>query len=117
MKKIFSIFNIIIIFLAIISILSTNTFALLNTNDFKPEEPNPTEYSSTVEKFTTLINIFLVVGVVVAIVGLSLLGIRYMLGSANEKAEYKETFLTFAFGAGFTCSIFAILRLIASVFN
>ena len=40
-----------------------------------------------------------VVGVVVAVVILMVLGIKYMMGSAEEKAEYKKTMIPYIVGA------------------
>lgn len=48
---------------------------------------------------------------VLAVVILIVLGIKYMMGSAEEKAEYKKTLLPYAigaifvFGAGTICSV------------
>ena len=39
------------------------------------------------------------VGIVVAVVVLLVLGIKYMMGSAEEKAEYKKTLLPYIIGA------------------
>ena len=38
-------------------------------------------------------------GIVVAVVILMVLGIKYMMGSAEEKAEYKKTMLPYVIGA------------------
>lgn len=40
-----------------------------------------------------------VVGVVVAVVVLMVIGIKYMMGSAEEKAEYKKTMIPYIVGA------------------
>ena len=40
-----------------------------------------------------------VVGVVVAVVVLMVIGIKYMMGSAEEKAEYKKTLMPYVIGA------------------
>ena len=39
------------------------------------------------------------VGIVVAVVVLMVLGIKYMMGSAEEKAEYKKTMIPYVVGA------------------
>ena len=39
------------------------------------------------------------IGVVVAVVVLLVLGIKYMMGSAEEKAEYKKTMVPYVVGA------------------
>ena len=39
------------------------------------------------------------VGIVIAVIVLMVLGIKYMMGSAEEKAEYKKTFIPYIIGA------------------
>ena len=46
-----------------------------------------------------IIGIITTVGVVVAVVILLVLGIKYMMGSAEEKAEYKKTMIPYIIGA------------------
>ena len=46
-----------------------------------------------------LIGIITTVGVVVAVIILLVLGIKYMMGSASEKAEYKKTMIPYVIGA------------------
>ena len=45
-----------------------------------------------------LIGIITTVGVVVAVIILLVLGIKYMMGSASEKAEYKKSFMPLIIG-------------------
>lgn len=47
----------------------------------------------------TIVTIMQTVGVVVAVVILLILGIKYMMGSAEEKAEYKKTMVPYVVGA------------------
>ena len=42
-----------------------------------------------------IIGVITTVGVVVAVIILLILGIKYMLGSASEKAEYKKTMIPY----------------------
>lgn len=51
-----------------------------------------------------IIRIISVIGSVVSIVVLVVLGIKYMMGSAEERAEYKKTLLPYVIGA---CLVFA----------
>ena len=46
-----------------------------------------------------VVTIIQVVGVVIAIVILLVIGIKYMVGSAQEKAEYKKTMIPYIVGA------------------
>lgn len=47
----------------------------------------------------SLVGIIQTAGVVVAVVILLVLGIKYMMGSAEEKAEYKKSMLPYLIGA------------------
>ena len=46
-----------------------------------------------------LMGVIQVVGVVLAVIILMILGIKYMMGSAEEKAEYKKTMIPYLVGA------------------
>ena len=46
-----------------------------------------------------IIGILQVVGILISVIVLMILGIKYMMGSAEEKAEYKKTFIPFIIGA------------------
>ena len=46
-----------------------------------------------------IMGVLQVVGVVIAVVILIILGIKYMMGSASEKAEYKKTMIPYVVGA------------------
>ncbi len=58
-----------------------------------------------------ILGIVSTVASVLAVIILIVLGVKYMMGSAEEKAEYKKTLLPYAigavfvFGAGLICSI------------
>lgn len=46
-----------------------------------------------------IMGVIQVAGVVIAVVVLMVLGIKYMMGSAEEKAEYKKTMIPYLVGA------------------
>ena len=46
-----------------------------------------------------IMGILQVVGILIAVVVLMVLGIKYMMGSAEEKAEYKKTMMPYIIGA------------------
>lgn len=60
----------------------------------------------------TIIGIIQAVGSIVAVVVLLILGIKYMMGSAEEKAEYKKTLLPYFIGAIFVFGAGAITTII-----
>ena len=53
-----------------------------------------------------------VAGVVVAVIILMVLGIKYMMGSAEEKAEYKKTMIPYRVGARLIFSASTIANVI-----
>lgn len=74
--------------------------------------------NANVEKVTTLgatiVTIMQTVGIVVAVVILLVIGIKYMIGSAEEKAEYKKTMIPYIVGA---ILIFASTSIVRVVYN
>ena len=46
-----------------------------------------------------IVSIITTIGIIVALIVLLILGIKYMMGSASEKAEYKKTMIPYLVGA------------------
>ena len=61
-----------------------------------------------------IIQIVSTIGSIASVVILVVLGIKYMMGSAEEKAEYKKTLLPYIIGAAF---VFAASTIATFVFN
>ena len=61
-----------------------------------------------------IIQIVSTVGSILSVIVLVVLGIKYMMGSAEEKAEYKKTLLPYIIGAAF---VFAASTIATIVFN
>ena len=84
--------------------------------------PDPTGYtgdsSAQVGGINTIgnqiITIISTVGAIASVIVLVVLGIKYMMGSAEEKAEYKKTLLPYVIGA---CLVFAASAIAGIVFS
>ena len=74
----------------------------------------PSEIQSKVNTAFTIVQI---VGVVVSTVGASVLGVKYLLGSVEKKAEYKKTMIPYIVGIIFIACTPTILRLIYNLTN
>ena len=61
-----------------------------------------------------LITIISTVGSVASVIVLIILGLKYMMGSAEEKAEYKKTLLPYVIGAGLVFAASAIAGIVFS---
>ncbi|MBR3003362.1 MAG: TrbC/VirB2 family protein [Clostridia bacterium] len=107
MKKAEKILNVLVIVMAIVSI-ATNVFA-----DFTPANvvaSNEVKGQNTIANVSgQIVGVLQTVGVVLSVVILIVIGIKYMMGSAEEKAEYKKTFIPYIVGAAliFAASVFA----------
>ena len=61
-----------------------------------------------------IVTIIQVVGIVIAVIVLLVIGIKYMMGSASEKAEYKKTMIPYIIGA---VLIFGATTIANAVYN
>ena len=108
MKKIAKIIPLILAIVLILSI-SSNVMAVKNPASIT---------GATVSQFDTIgskiIGMIQAVGSIAAVAVLVVLGIKYMMGSTEEKAEYKKTLLPYFIGA---ILIFAASQIAGIVFN
>lgn len=99
MKKLTKILSIVMIVMMMLSTFST-VFAAIGYDPDSWTGQSDTIDSTQVNGFmNSVINIVSMVGSGVAIIAIIVLGIKYMMGSAEEKAEYKKTLLPYVFGA------------------
>lgn len=101
-NKIIKIFLAFMIIIAIFNIFPVYTEAFEDPTE-SPGAWNPTldkdtsiKYKSTIERLLGYIN---VIGIVISVIVLIIIGIKYMLGSVEEKAEYKKTMMGYLIGA------------------
>ena len=62
-----------------------------------------------------IVTIIQVVGIVIAVIVLLVVGIKYMMGSASEKAEYKKTMIPYIVGAVLIFAGTSLVRVIYSL--
>ena len=62
-----------------------------------------------------IVTIIQVVGIVIAVIVLLIIGIKYMMGSASEKAEYKKTMIPYIVGAVLIFAGTSLVRVIYSL--
>ena len=85
----------------IISMMASTVLALDPSN----LTGNTSKVTNGVEQIgeigNTIIGVLQTIGVVLSVVILIVIGIKYMMGSAEEKAEYKKTMIPYIVGAVF----------------
>lgn len=115
MKKSVKIISIIMLLIVLVS-FSSSVFAANKTNDITVKDPadwknqtgNKIDTGDIKNFSASIINVVATIGSAAAIITLIILGIKYMMGSAEEKAEYKKTLLPYIIGAAmvFGASVF-----------
>jgi len=63
----------------------------------------------------TILNYIIFFGIVISTICLAILGFRYIMGSASDKSDYKQTLVTFAIGAAILISGTSIVRFILEI--
>lgn len=105
------------ILVASILLFTANTVFANPTGPINPSELNGT-YEGTGGIKTLgnqIIGIITTIGIVVSVVVLVILGIKYMIGSAEEKAEYKKTMIPYIIGAILVFAASTIASIVMSI--
>lgn len=120
-KKIFVIIIIAFLFCSIFKtvyaaqiedIVTVASASSINPNDYEPSDL--TESYTTIGMLNNVIGVFQAVGSIVSVLALVLLGIKFALGSAEEKAEYKQWMIYYVIGA---ILVFAISNISAVIYD
>ncbi len=96
MKKMLKILPILMV-VAMVLLVASPVFA--TTIGGVSIDPSTNSANSVSNIGNNILGIIQVVGTVVAVGVLMVLGIKYMMGSAEEKAEYKKTMIPYLIGA------------------
>lgn len=112
MKKLYKhIFIILIIAITIIFFISTVSFGF-DIYDVKGQETIADGRIDSIGQ--NVIKVLGVIGSIASVVFIVVLGIKYLLGSVEEKAEYKKTMLPYFIGAFL---VFAASAIASMIFN
>lgn len=106
------------IFLIIMMISIPNIYAadkMISADDYKPTEG--TDLGRMGEIGDTIIGGIQLVGSILSVIILIIIGIRFIMGSAEEKAEYKKSLMPYLIGAIMLFSISTFLGIIKAIVN
>lgn len=96
-KKTMRIITILVTILAIVMVGVTSFAAEISINTIDGKgNVDVTQIGTVGNKIATILR---AIGTVLLVVVLMVLGIKYMMGSAEEKAEYKKVFIPYIVGA------------------
>lgn len=86
--------------------------AISGADKFLKKGEEQVDESEIQQASNSLVNIFMAAGMIIAVVYVGILGIKYMFGAVEEKAEIKETLIPFIVGCVVVFGAFTIWKLI-----
>lgn len=113
MNKTVKLVSILLVAVMMIMIGSTSVMAASGIIDsMKPTYSDSSGIAGVGQKIVDIIS---TIGVVISVIVLLVLGIKYMMGSASEKAEYKKTMIPYLVGAVLIFGASAIAKVVVSM--
>ena len=105
--------------LCVLVILPSVAYASNGTFDASTYQPSSTTDATGASKIQDLGNVIIsvirTVGTIISVAILSIIGIKYMTGSVEEKAEYKKTMLPYVIGAVILFGITSFIGIIVDL--
>ncbi len=119
MKKVIFkiILKIILMTLVVITLYNSQCFALgdvANDAAWQRWEPIVEDDSTIIDKTGVILGVIRIIGIIASVATLSVIGIKVMLGSVEEKANYKQTLIPWAIGAAM---VFAITTIPTTIYD
>ena len=113
MKKTNKLIVVLCIILTIL-VLGVTSFAELKPTDLGGVDISGDAVSGITDLGNNIVGVVRTVGVVISVVILLVLGIKYMMGSAEDKADYKKSMIPYIVGA---ILIFASSTIVGIVYD
>ena len=119
-KKIFKVISLILILILFLSVSYNNVFAsdagtIIDPNDYEPDSMASAENADNILTIgNDIIGFLQIAGSILSVIVLVVVGIKYMIASAEERAEYKKTLMPYVIGA---IMVFGITNILAIVVN
>ncbi len=123
MKCIYKNITYLIILLMLLQIIYTPirvealTDPVKNPNAYNPTPPGQNSYNDLFNGVGNVLGMLQNIGIVVSVISIMILGIKYMIGSVDEKAEYKKTMFPIVIGIILITSIITIINIINDATN
>lgn len=92
-------------------VLAIQTGNVINPEDYAPQSTTNANGASGLRDIgNNIVGVIQVIGTVLSVAALGIIGIKYMVASADEKAEYKKNLMPYLIGA---IMVFGITNLLA----
>ena len=107
---------IIITFLMIFMLFNISIVkATIDPTKYKPGDLSDDDISKVTSKAGPIIGTIKTLGIVISVITLIVIGIKYMTGTIEEKAEYKRTMIPYLIGVVLLVAITQFIGLIANM--
>lgn len=91
LKRVFIIF--------ILAVMCINTFAFaFSFEEYKPEDMSSADQQKVADVTASVLKYIRYFGIILSVIILSIIGLKYILASAEEKASYKENMVPYFIG-------------------
>ncbi len=119
MKKSIKVISTLLLAIMLVASIATTVLAGVNLNTTLDNVEKQNLNGNADQQITrvggNIVNIIQVIGIVVAVIVLLVIGIKYMMGSASEKAEYKKTMIPYLVGAVLVFAGTSLVKVIYSL--
>lgn len=104
--------------------LSINTYVNADIEDpvknpdyYKPGVEHRESYNGMLTAAGTVLEAIRNIGIIVSVLAVMVVGVKYIIGSVEEKAEYKSTLIPIVIGIIMISSIITIIDIIYTITN
>lgn len=94
-----------------------STQGRINPDDYESDGPRSGDVASMYKFGGSIAGVIQIVGTIVSAGAMIIIGIRYVIASADEKAEYKERMFPYFIGAVLLFGASNIVNIIYKIFN
>lgn len=115
MKKLKNILKVLILTIIIPTLCQADSKGIIS--DFDKYKGNGGSAKLLLPKINSIAGIIASIGSIISIIILAVIGIRYILGSAEERADYKKTMIPYIVGAVLVFSMTTLPMFIYNVIN
>ena len=110
-----------LIIITLSSFMGTIAYAGQGTIDPSKYNPSSGTQGEIPKEFTNIVNAIITViqtiGIILSVIVIALLGIKYMTGSVEQKAEYKKVMIPYIIGAVLLVAGTSIVKVIFNTIN
>ncbi len=96
---------------------SKGTSSQINPNDYESSGPNSTDVKDMYRFGGSIAGVIQIVGTIVSAGAMIIIGIKYVMASADEKAEYRERMIPYFIGAVLLFGASNIVKLAYNMFS